>query len=333
MKARHQALLILVALPGASFANWIRPIEIRRDTVIEVVADQDLKINGTREGDQFSVTAVESRDLPRGTQLVGEVIRVEPKTKDQAAFMDLEFRSMVLPNGSRHRIEALPISLDNRNIQRSRDGRMVANGKKVRSEYYVGGGLLGGLLVGSLLKKPFEGAFLGTLAGIILAESERSRNNGDFVMRKGSKLGAVFLQDVSLDARDTWDRDRDRDWDRNDDGRDMRPIVQFGRRTVDFTRGTEPYAAGRTTMVPLDALSRELRLEIERDGDRIYVDSDRSSIRLRVGSSDVRFRGRSLALGASVEERYGVLFVPIEALTLLTDETITVNGTEVRRPA
>ncbi len=334
MTTSKTLIALLAALPALAVAG---SIEIPRNTVIEVVSDQDLSIKRAHEGDRFSVTVTGERDLPRGSKLQGEILRIEPKRGDKPAYMDLEFNALLLPDGSRQRIEALPISLDNKNIERGRDGRMVANSKKVKSEYYVGGGLIGGLIVGALVKKPFEGAFIGTLAGIILSESEKQKNNQDLVLRKGSKLGALLLQDLSVDNRDQFNRDdRYRDQDRNRDRDNGRGgfDLRYDDRALAFEGGATPYMSGQTIMVPLNSTARQLRLQVDRTDERIFIENDTHVMKLYVGEKAFRLDGaRRGDLTASVEERNGEIFVPLEAFAPLVERPLYANGTEVKLPA
>lgn len=358
---------ITLAMPVLAAAN---SIEIRRDTVLEVVSDQTLTVRDAREGDKFSVTVNNDRDLPRGTQLIGEILRIEEKSRDRDGFMDLEFRTLQLPDGTRQDIQAIPIALNSKSVRKDRDGRFYADAKKVKTEYYAAGGFIGGLVLGSLLKKPFEGAFLGTIAGILIGESERkSAKNQDLVLQKGSKLGAVVLEDfeVNYDNRYDNDRDRDRDRYRNDDdrlgsqgsydrdynrddryGRDDRRyrdyhnsrntqndcLIEFQNSELQFDRIERPYWQDRTIMVSAEATARQLGLEYKRQGDRIYLGNDRDQMKLRVGERTYRFRGaRQGEFEARVEDKNGEVFVPIEALAPLLSRPIYANGIEVRSPA
>ncbi len=313
------AFLLLAMVPAMALAGGI---DIRRNTVIEVTADQDLNIKRAQEGDRFTATVRDNRDLPSGSQLVGEVLRVEPKSRDQAGFMDLEFRAIVLPDGTRQTLSAVPINLDNKAISRSRDGRMVADTKRVKSETMVLGGMLGGLILGSLVKKPFEGAFVGILAGILVNEANR-KNADDYVLRKGTRLGALFTDDVSLDGNR--DRDRDRDEERGNGGMDIR----LGGRSLTFGNQA-PYWEGKTPMVPLDDAARQMDLTVDRRDNRLFIEDKDNELKLTIGETSYRLNGAQRGdLPTATVERNGVVFVPLFALAMLTRELITVNGSKV----
>lgn len=318
---RHVALSVLVLATIASFGNAER-IDIRRDTVLEATSDQDINIAKAHEGDRFTVTLREGRDVPRGIQLEGEVLRVEPKRGDQAGYIDLQFNSLMAQGSRPVRISALPISLDDRKIRRDRDGRLTANSQKHRSEHYVFGGLLGGLLVGSLVKKPFEGAFAGTLAGIIFSELERDRakKGGDTVLKRGSKLGVLFTEDVTFDADD-----------RGRYGDSPRSEIEYDGRTLDIR--DELLRDRGQVLIPL-TLARQFEIDVDESGDRIYLERGDALIRLTVGSSSYRIPGRTSGqFSAEVRRERGVVYVPAEALAAVLPGTLRVDGMIIRPPS
>lgn len=347
MKRAAITFLLAASLVGVVSAERY---EIRRDTVLEATSDQDLNINRMREGDRFSVTLRESYEVPRGTQLEGRIVRVEPKRGDQAGFMDLEFTHLVVNGRERHRVNALPISLDDKKIRRDREGRLTADSKKHRGEQYVVGGLVGGLVLGALLKKPFEGAFVGTLAGIIFSEVERDRNkkNVDHVLRRGSKVGVLFAEDVRFDSDvrndrrdDGWNRDDDRrnrddvNWgddrrDRDDRWEDDRNV---GRDNFEYdgraVRGNV-LRDGNNYLLSL-ATIRSMGVDVEETNGRIYLENDDRMIRLSVDSDDYRMGGRgSGRLPTRVRNERGEIYVPIEAVAAVLPKTVKVNGTTIR---
>jgi len=327
MKRIATTLLALVFTGAIACADTI---EIRRDTVLEATSDQDLNIARAREGDRFTVTLRPNRDVPAGTQLEGEVLRVEPKQGDQPGFVDLQFDEMRLPGERPLRISALPISLDDKKIRRDRDGRLSADARKHKSEHYVFGGMLGGLIVGSLVKKPFEGAFAGTLAGIIFSELERDRSkkSGDTVLKRGSKLGVLFTEDVSFRS---YDRERDRDRDREDDrDRDRRGQAEYDGRAIDLG---DVIRENGTTLVAVNDL-RPLGIDADESGDRLYLEQGDTWMRLTVGTRDFRLARRgSGELPAEVRRVNGRIYVPVEALAAILPGTLRIDGMIVKRPA
>jgi hypothetical protein len=178
-------------------------IFVPRDTVVPVTFNDQLSISRNRVGDYFSATAGnDSRDLPSGTRLEGHVADIRPREGDRPAFMDLQFDDMILPDGTRQPLVAVPVPLNSRGVYRDQGGRLRADQRKIHEENIVIGGAVGGLLVGALIGKPFEGTFVGAIAGILGAEAARhdNSNNGDIVANRGTKVGVWFQQDATPDA-------------------------------------------------------------------------------------------------------------------------------------
>lgn len=345
MKLRFGLLLATLAFAAAANAELI---DIPRNTVLEATADQDLSLKNNREGDRVSITVQNDRDLPRGTRLWGEIARMEPSHRDRPGYMDVTFGTMELPNGQRVQISAIPVALNAKGITRDRDGRLVADPKKVKPDQAVIGGVVGGLIVGAILKKPFEGAFLGGLAGILIAESQKqeARQSEHLILKKGARLGALLEEDVrtevdtrydrnrrddrygNVDERDRRDdtRDRDRYEDRNRRGESM--DIRCGDRAISFTRDRMPYREGREVYVPL-SIARQMDLETDRRGDRIYVDGAESTLRLELGSRQYRLNGKRGELDSEIVEADGEIYVPLSLLAAISERPVTLNGNRV----
>lgn len=332
-------LLIGAMLAGSASANIVT---IRRDTILEGVVDTELNSKRSREGDSFQVTLKKDRDLPAGTRVLGTVTRLESARRDQPAFAEIEFDVLVLPNGERTRIAAVPISLNGKNT-RERDGRIVLDKPRgPKPEQAVLGGAIGGLIIGSILKKPGEGLFAGVLAGILIGEASRAENK-DVIMSKGSKVGVLLQDDIRIDDRNFYDRrddryerdrDRDRDHDRDeryerDRNRDGGAVVEANGKQIFFERDAQPFYKGDTLMVPLDTMAGRMALDVDRRDSRIYVESSDSTIRLELGNRDYRLNGKRGEMGAEPEERGGVVYVPVEVFAPLTRD-LRVNGSSVR---
>jgi len=371
------AAAMLLAIPALSQAA---STTLRRDTVLPVTFEDSLTIKENRAGDRFTVRVDDNRDLPFGTKLNGRIVNVRPARDDRPAYMDLEFTEVVLPDGTRRNFRAVPIPLNDRYTTRDADGRVVVRKDVRKKENLVLGGALGGLVLGSILKKPVEGAVLGTIAGIVLAETDK-KNDGNTLIQKGQRMGALVEETVTLTYDDRgrnrdrdWDRDRDidrnrdrnrdrdwdidrdrnrdrdrdRDWDRgrnqdrdrddwgrddrNDQlGRDLR--IEIGRRELRYTRREQPYRLGETVMVPLDRTAEQIGLNVEkgRNGKAIYVEGeDESTLRIQIDAREARLNGRTVTMDRAVVERDGIVYVPVELLARMKNETLRVNGNTVR---
>ncbi|MCB8933610.1 MAG: copper amine oxidase N-terminal domain-containing protein [Fimbriimonadaceae bacterium] len=333
----------LAVLPAFATAETVT---IRRDSVIPVVLQDSLNFKDSRRGDRFSARVEESRDLPLGTVLEGRVLDVRPRRGDRPATMDLEFQNMVLPDGKRTGIRAVPIRLDDGRIRRGADGRLVAS-RGTSKEKFVLGGFLGGLILGNSIKKPFEGAVLGALAGIALAETQGQ--DGDSVAKRGTTLGAYFEREVKFDYRGPWnsrdfrndDRYDPRDPDRRDygDGRDPRddrrePVISYEGRELRYGSNETPYWQGNTAMVPVERTARGLGLDAAWAGNRtLLIEDDRNLMRLDADSDEYRLNGRRGRLPVALVERGGVWYCPIEAFSAIRSNNVQVNGSRVGNKA
>jgi hypothetical protein len=301
------------------------PHRLVRDSVIPVVLCDQISVHGSRRGDRFNAEVREDCDLPRGTRLEGRVIDVREKTDRHAASMDLEFTRMKLPDGAETDIRAVPVALNGANVS-SRDGHYEAV-KPIRKDSAVIGGAVGGFVIGTLIKKPFEGLFAGTLAGILVAEGQGKEQ--DLVLKPGTKLGAQLERDVTFDYSRDRNRDGNRDWDdaRNDD-RD-RLHVRIADQDLRYSDDLKPFRQGNTVMVPLDRTADQLNLTVDKaDRGRIYVESDAISLRIEQGSEAYRLNGKKGKFNRSVMERNGVIYVPLEAFSLLDAGRVMVDDTD-----
>jgi hypothetical protein len=342
----------VMAVPALSDAQTIR---LNRDTVIPVVFEKDLSLRHSRAGDRFEARVDETRDLPRGTRFEGRVRTVRDQRGNEPGYMDLEFTSLVMPDGRRQNIQATPIPWNDRNVRRDRDGRFTASQNVRRKEGQVIGGAIGGLIIGSLIKKPLEGTVIGTVAGILMAENDRG-NDGHTIARAGQRMGAVIDREVSFNWNGRWDaydnrndRRDDRDDDRWNDRRDDRwddryddrrwddrfdgnVRITYGNREMRFDRNQQPYRAGGTVMVPLESAANQLGLRVSRERDRvIFVDGADGYLEFERNSREARLNGRRFTMPQAVTERDRTIYVPIDILAQISRETVSVDGTRISR--
>lgn len=336
---RNGILLATAAAMGITLAPAVvqaDTIQLRRDSVVPVVMEDTLSLKDARRGDKFFARVDDARELPAGTLLEGRVIGIRDKRGNEPASMDLEFQTIHLPDGKRASIRAVPIRLDNSAIRRGDDGRLVASRPKDKGQLVLGG-FLGGLILGNSVKKPFEGAVLGVLAGIVMAESQ---GDGDVVARKGNKLGALFEKDVKLTYNGSWDGNRypldrrgdDRDMRRDDRyDRDTRVLLSYRGRDLGYGSNEQPYRIGNTVMVPMERTARYLGFDAGWAGTRVLmVEDDDNLLRFETGSNDYRLNGRRMRLGQALVERGGVWYGPMDAFSELRRDFVQVNGTRVR---
>lgn len=315
----HAALLAVVSPVLASQdreGNGIPdPIELYKNDVIPVKFQQDITFSKNERGDRFSAVVDGDRTLPKGTVFEGRIVELRQGRDRKTGSMVLEFNRIVLPDGDSMRVVSTPIAWKEKSMNRSRDGRWEAKGTMKREDWVIGG-LAGGLVVGSMARKPFEGAFIGTLAGIIFAESDKSHSN-DLVIRRGDKVGALIERDVKL----VFDGVRESNTIR----------VTFEGRELRFERDQRPYESNGVVMVPLEATAKELELSVDQQEDRdfILITGNDNSVRLNRNESDYRMNGKRRELPRNPETRNGVLYVPLEVFENLANGTLRADGTKI----
>jgi hypothetical protein len=108
--------------------------------------------------------------------------------------------------------------------------------------------------------------------------------------------------------------------------------IEINRKVLNFSGDEEPYKKGWVIMVPLEATASQLGFDISknRSGDTIWVEKGDDSFALEQDSRTYRLNGRRDSLPAEVENRNGVIFVPLEAFTKVVRGTVNVNGTKYR---
>ena len=181
----------------APIAKADTTIDLERNRVVPVRLNDDISIRHSRKGDRFSATVENDYDLPRGTRLMGRVLAVHKKSGLQPEYVELTFDRMTLPDGSREDIRAVPISLDSDAVRRDRNGRYYGTDKVIDRDKAVLGGALAGIVLGSIVHKPIEGAIIGAVAGVIIGQNQDSLTDNN-VMRRGTRVGALFQRAVHV---------------------------------------------------------------------------------------------------------------------------------------
>jgi hypothetical protein len=191
------ALVLAGQNPGPAQAQpGHAPILLQRDTVVPVVVENTLTLSRLREGDRFTAHVDHDRDLPEHTRLIGRVYRIHEFGRREVT-VNLEFTDVILPDGSRHRLDAIPVSLDDKYVDHREDGRIVVKNDYRTGRDYVAEGAIGGFLVGSMIHRRFAGTVIGALVGAIAADS--ARENDEVVLKKGQRIGALIERDATVE--------------------------------------------------------------------------------------------------------------------------------------
>ena len=202
--------LRLAALVGAvciahqlsSAQSRSRNVTLDTGTVIAARLDQSLSSNESRQGDKFRATVKDDNSaysLPSGSRIEGVVRTAKPKSGKNPGVLDLAFRSIKLPDGSSRSISGSLIGLDNKHVDRDKNGRLIAKkGHRTDRLTYVGYGAGGGLLVGLLSdkKNTIRDTAIGAGLGLLYGSLEKDKSKVDDVkLKEGTEVG------VRLDSR------------------------------------------------------------------------------------------------------------------------------------
>lgn len=186
----------------------VRTISVPEGAVVPVTLDQALSSATAVVGQTFTGSVASMRlgdsEFPVGSKLEGLIVEARPKNGDNPGVLDLDFRTVVLPDGKRYPLRGELIELDNNSVGMAQ-GRIVAKtgsrsstGDKLK---IIGIGAAGGYLLGRILdtNKTVTTA-AGAIGGYIYSRS-RDKKAAEAVLQRGARLG-VRLND-SLAYADT----------------------------------------------------------------------------------------------------------------------------------
>jgi hypothetical protein len=187
-----------------------RTINIPAGVVIPVTLDSEISSATARVGDTFTATVQSQRlgdsEFPAGSKIEGVITEARRRQGDDPGVLDLDFRTVVLPDGSRYNLNAELTSLDNSNIDTSQQGRIVAKNSDNNDRLKVIGiGAGAGYLIGKVLLKKdgLLSAVLGAAGGYLYDRNRDKNRASEAVLPVGSKIGVKLTN--SLGYRDTTD--------------------------------------------------------------------------------------------------------------------------------
>ncbi|MDQ3812554.1 MAG: stalk domain-containing protein [Armatimonadota bacterium] len=185
--------------PGQSVAGY-RTISVPAGAVVPVRLDSTLSSATAHVGDRFTASVVSQRlgdsEFPAGSKLEGMVVEARPKTGNDPGVLDLDFRTVVMPDGSRLPVRGELIALDQNSVE-TRQGRVVAKAKSQSTGdklkiIGIGAGI--GYVVGKVLDKSTTvTTVLGGIGGYLFGRS-RDKKAAEAVVPQGTRLG-VRLND------------------------------------------------------------------------------------------------------------------------------------------
>lgn len=312
METRAIALAMLPALlAGPALAAPAVPARtalarriVPQDTLVLVKLEQALSTRTSRKNQPFRavVSDQDSSGLPHGTVFVGTVTEAARATKKRPGTLGVTFRKAFLPGGTPLAVKGALASLEEKDVERSSDGRLVSRHSRNRKfdlkwvGYGAGAGLvLSGIFGGDML----EGALLGALGGAAYSyvNKEKARKKStDVELARGTEFGIRLLGPTAF-----------------------HPSPRYDYGTV-HTASTTPYVPSRTTRTrdryvdARDDRARTRDRDVDARDDRSST-RDRTAVRRtpgRSGPAIVRVNGRSVLFAdARPVTLDGVLFVPL----------------------
>jgi hypothetical protein len=177
-------------------------------SVLKVRLDDTIGSDRNRKGDRFTATVVEEESgysLPDGARVTGVIREVKRASKDSPGVLDVDFRTLRLPDGQQYRITGAATSLDEKNVRRTEDGRLVARSNSKNRTKFIAYGAGAGFLISTLTGGgSLKGALLGALGGLVYGEATKNKTNGrEVVLKPGTEFGVRLDQRLALAG--TWD--------------------------------------------------------------------------------------------------------------------------------
>jgi hypothetical protein len=338
--------MLLLSLSGAAHGQRSgnpRQVSLPEGTVLRAELNDRLSSIDSRPGDQFTATIRSDRDgsgLPSGTEAMGQVTSVRRASEKEPATIDVDFRSLRLPNGRTHPISASLASLDSKSVRRTTDGRLESRGSSSGNKtkfigYGAGAGALIGVLSGrNIVKSGLLGAAAGYLYGQLNKDKQSRGRYADVDLKPGTEFGvelnrgAVVAQAAYRSSRS----DRGRRYDTQDARYQDRPAADLDRdrdaeirvfvndRDVRFGNSRPFISAGRV-MVPLAAVldAAVYRYDYDARLREITLHGDRGDTRLTDGEYISWVNGERVLLKAPAQIIDGVFYVPVQLLQEATD--------------
>ncbi|CEK14037.1 copper amine oxidase N-terminal domain-containing protein [Chthonomonas calidirosea] len=320
------------------------------NSVIPVKLNTTLSSATAVKGDLFTATVATDNGvdygLPPGTRIDGYVDDVRRHEGDQPGMLALSFRRIRLPDGRTYLIDGALIGLDNKSVEKTSDGRLIATpGHTDKRWTYVGYGAGAGLLVGLLTKHTFEDLLIGGGLGYLFGSLQKSHATArDVVLKSGTELGVRLDREVALNM------DEQSGYRFHEEGdsrarpaveREVTPItntshtytsaanigVLIGNRNVDFTSNATPVRDGKAILVPVRPVLEAAGIPFKFDGRVLHVDATGRTVSLTVGSRVAIVNdGERKLLEAPAQVLNGTLYVPMRFFESVTGQPVQYDS-------
>ncbi|HUW14001.1 MAG TPA: copper amine oxidase N-terminal domain-containing protein [Anaerolineae bacterium] len=301
---------------------------IPQGTVIPVRLDKALSSATARQEDLVTVTVRSAYDgdaeFPRGTKIRGVVSAVQRAGDGQPGMLDLSFREVLLPNGQRVSAEGSLISLDEKMVMQTSDGRLVVRDSNSNDRLkFIGIGAGVGLILGKWQEHTLEGTLLGAAAGYLYSEYDRRKAQPtDVTVAEGTEFGVRLDRQLTYRPSPAFAVAR-----ANYLQAPLAPVsppsgdigVTIAGRAISF-EGAQPFQEDGIVLVPLAPVMGEARVGYNYDErlQTLRVDTTEGELKLRIGDRYALLNGEREDLEAPAQVRDGVIFVPLHFLALAT---------------
>ena len=297
-------------------------------TVIPVSLDRALSSKTNRQGDPVTVTVRSAYDgdaeFPRGTKINGVISEAQLAGDNQPGMLNLAFREVVLPDGHRISTTGSLVSLDEKLVKQTSDGRLTVRDKNNNNQLkFIGIGAAGGFLLGKLTKHTLEGTLLGAVAGYFYSDYDKNKlQPTDVSIAAGTEFGVQLNRQLAYNPTRTFvvaheDYLNARPSSLSPSTDNIRVIT--GGLTTDFAN-TQPIVEEGVVLVPLAPVMDQAKLAYKYDErlQAISLDTDQGALQMNIGKSFALLNGEREELEAPAQVRNGVVYVPLHFLALAT---------------
>ena len=164
-------LISILGLGSLIFSQTIKTLTVPQGTKILAELETTLNSRTSRQHDRFSATVTESifvegiEVIPIGTSLMGKVVRVKKAGRiKRRAEMNLEYESLLFPNGVTKSIVAVQSDLDGKEQVGNKEGTIRGESSRKRDAIGIGGRSASGAALGGITRGR-KGAAIGALTG------------------------------------------------------------------------------------------------------------------------------------------------------------------------